>query len=218
MTSVLDRESSRSRKRSTTLVAALSVCAYAFPRSAHAQSTRLAPIEIFGDEPGPDDPSRTPRDPGLRVRGGIQFASGGIASNFQYNGTGGGGGIGFHLGLQANNLVGVYLSARFDTLLYFGYGEGDAIVDFTLRDRVQIGIGLGAFGVYNVFSGGGGGVVFPFHFGVTPALWRFRDGSRTGLHIAIDLAPGIGFGGPYYYSSSAPPAFSANLAIGWEWF
>lgn len=206
--------------RRATIAVALVGCGLLLPRAALAETTRLAPIEIYGDEHAPEGGSpHAPRDPGLRARGGIVFASGGIATNSAYNGTGGGGGLGFHLGGQINNLVGVYLSGRFDTLLITGYGEGDVLVDFTLRDRIQIGAGLGFFGTYvfAIFGGGGGGagLVVPFHFAATPALWRMRNGARTGFSIGLDLAPGIGFGS---YYSSAPFAFSANLSLGWEWY
>jgi hypothetical protein len=202
-------------RRALTLALSATGFVLSLTRPAHAQTAQLAPIEIYGSEQAPPDP-RAPRDPGLRVRGGIVYLSGGIASNFAYNGTGGGAGLGFHLGAQVNNLIGVYLSARFDSVLVLNYGEGDVIVDFSLRDRVQLGIGLGGFGVLNLFSGGGAGLVVPFHFAATPALWHLRDGSRTGFSIGVDLAPGIGFGN--YYYSSTPVAFSANLSVGWEWY
>jgi len=190
------------------------------PALAAAQETTetyLPALSIYGGESPSQATPNEARDV-ARLRSGIGFFSLGLASSDQGNG-GGGVGLSAHLGVQLNRLIGIYGALRGHTLLFTGDAELDAIVDFTLLDRVQLGLGIGGYAAYSVFSYGPAalGFVFPFHFGVTPALWRDPGGRRHGFQIALDLAPGVA-ADRYYYGGGVHFGGSAQLGIGWEWY
>ncbi len=203
---------------SSTVLASLVVGAVClWPALVAAQEppeTYLPALSIYGGEPPATAANQAPE--AARVRGGIGFLSLGFASGDQ-GGGGGGVGLSAHLGVQLNKLIGVYGALRGHTILVGGDAELDAIVDFTLRDRVQIGFGIGGYAAYWLFSSIAAplGFVFPFHFAATPALWREADGRRHGFQISLDLAPGFA---PDRWYGGVRFAGSAQLGVGWEWY
>ncbi len=190
-------------------------------RESHAQETLLPVFEIYGDRQA--SRPRRPREPGVHLRAGLGFLSAGFAFNTN-NHLVPGAGFSGHLGIQFNRLIGLYLAARYHTVIVLHEGEIDAILDFTLRDRVQVGGGIGFFATATSYNGATG-VTFPFHVAMTPVLFVAEDGRRSGLHLTIDLAPGVTPSAPaytcgYYYSASCGPffAFTAAVGLGWEWY
>lgn len=180
-----------------------------------ANETYLPPLSIYGGGSAPAAAANEAPDV-PRVRGGVNFFSLGFAASDQAGG--GGFGLGANLGVQVNRTIGVYASLRGHTLLIVGEAELDAIVDFTLRDRVQIGVGIGGYAAYSVYMYGPAalGFVFPFHFAVTPALWRNPDGRRHGIQITLDLAPG--FAPDRYSYGGVHTAGSGQIGVGWQWY
>jgi hypothetical protein len=183
-------------------------------RHAAAQETTLPVTEIYGSESTASPAPQEATGAFPRARGGFTFLTGGFG--FASYGVGGGIGIAALFGVQATRLVGAYIRLRAHSLLLTNEGDMSALVDFTLLDRLQIGLGIGIMGVATVgiFGGGSSGsaITFPFYFGVTAALWRRPDGMRHGFQVLLDVDPGVSLG----YNIGI--AGFASLGLGWAWY
>ena len=128
---------------------------------------------------------------GPRLRGGVSAGAGGMFIS-DYSGVLGG--VDGRIGVQINDLIGVYgvphLSlgpvtvggggTTVSTLI--GVSSGTAVVDFTLLDRLFVGAG-GGFGVVNRPTG----PVLHFRAGGYPIMGRGEDGPRRkGLMVGVD--------------------------------
>jgi len=137
----------------------------------------------------------------VRFRWGISAGAG--PSFGDYSGILGGGDL--RLGVQINQLIGVYgdahLAAGSVTLKnsnasgVTGVFAGTGMVDFTFAHRAFVAAG-GGFGVLNNPSG----PVLDFRAGGYPLMSRNEFGRRRGLMLSVDLRP--------YFTSSAGASFT----------
>src|SRR5437868_5977902 len=74
-----------------------------------ASETYLPGLTIYGNEPA--TPATATPDT-VRARGGVGFFDLGFAGSDQYGAAGGGVGLSFHVGVQVNNLIGIYAAVR----------------------------------------------------------------------------------------------------------
>lgn len=180
---------------------------FAISRPADAQTT-LAPIAI---------PASTPTGY-PRIRGGIGIG-GGVASTVDYGAVfSAGPGLLAHFGVQASPLVGAYVSLRGYSLVFFSHLEADAMVDFTLFDRLQVGAGFGAFMIDNprIFESGtraARGFVVPVHIAIDTSSRPLATGGRRAFQIALDAGPAVAIDS----NGSTHPAFTAALDFIWYW-
>jgi hypothetical protein len=166
----------------------------------------------------PDLPPAQEASDGARFRGGVSVGGGGLfVSSF----SGGMGGVDARLGVQVNNLVGVYAQPYFsiggvslDDGSFVGnfYAGSIVMVDFTFIDRIFVGVGGG--GGLNGGIGGGGYVVgegqLHLRVGGYPVLTRGDNGiRRKGLMLGADLT--VHFAG-------GSPAIQPMASIGYEAF
>jgi hypothetical protein len=128
-----------------------------------------------------------PEKDGVRFRGGIALAGGGLfVSGF----SAGMGGLDGRLGVQINNLIGIYAQPH----LSFGGGKtawgtgflgtagSSALVDFTLFDHLTAGVGGGGALLQNVGAG-------ELHFRLAgyPVVGRGENGiRRKGFMLGLD--------------------------------
>lgn len=159
--------------------------------------------------PPPPPPPARPKDH-VRFRGGISLGGGGeFISGF----TAGLGAIDGRLGVQINNLVGIYLQPH----VAFGAGAigsvsgptGSAaatvMVDFTFIDRIFVGAG-GGFGVVNAPYG----AVAQLRFGGYPVFKLAPDRPRRkGLMVGADTR---------FYFTQVGPVLELIASVGYEAF
>jgi hypothetical protein len=157
---------------------------------------------------------------GPRLRAGISVGAGGLFA-------GGGYGVGLagvdgRIGVQINNLVGVYAQPYFvggDGSYAAGSGSvvsfgADAVIDFTLASRFFIGVGGGGGGTLFKQGNGDSGQLI-FRAGFYPiVVRRFRRPGRGGLMVGLDVRPIFltGFG------NGEVSLVQATANIGWELF
>lgn len=126
----------------------------------------------------------------MRFRGGI---SGGVGGEFVFGGTAIMGGVDGRMGVQINDMIGVYAQAH----LSFGSFGGvlgltgtfttTAVVDFTFLDQLFVGGGAG-FGVFNNPTG----PVVHLRAGGYPLQGFGENGiRRKGLMLAFDMRLGF---------------------------
>jgi hypothetical protein len=151
---------------------------------------------------------------GPRFRGGISLDGGGIFVSGYGLGLVG---LSGRLGVQINDLIGVYGMPYFSLgggsvnglNAFTGTGGGDAVVDFTFADRFFVGAG-GGYGIV----GSAGGPEALFRGGFYPLLGRrlHRPG-RRGLMIGVNVRP-------HFLSSAGTSAtvLEAMGTIGFEAF
>jgi hypothetical protein len=126
---------------------------------------------------------------GVRFRGGVSATAGTMAvSNY----SGFLAGVDGRLGLQINNLIGVYVDPHLSFgpvkvgnigSTAIGVFSATGIVDVTLFDRMFVGAG-GGFGIVNNPTG----AALHFRLGGYPLMGRGEDGiRRKGLVLAADV-------------------------------
>jgi hypothetical protein len=129
-----------------------------------------------------------PRSDGVRFRGGISLGGGGA---FVAGWNLGMVGVDGRLGVQINNLIGVYAQPYFqlgtgsrNNLTGFtGFAGGSVMVDFTLFDRFFLGAGGGGAILNNPAAG-----ELHFRLGGYPVMGRGLNGiRRKGLMLGVDL-------------------------------
>jgi hypothetical protein len=161
----------------------------------------------------PVEPASEQTD-GVRFRGGIALSGGGeFASGFEV----GMGGVEGCVGVQINNLIGLYVQPS----LSVGVGrlrgvEGvtgtlgiSALIDFTITDYFFAGIGGGAGILNNPF-----GPEIHFRVGGYPVVVVGEDGySRQGLMLGIDARIFFLQNGPEMY-----PVTQILASVGYEVF
>lgn len=149
-------------------------------------------------------PPAPPEDAdGARFRGGVDVTFGGLfGSKDAVKYTGFAGGVDGHIGVQINDLVGIYAVPHFtfgkvkvevpplDQSSGWVVFTGTAVVDFTFIDQIFVGVGGG--GTYqgptctNCQALGGG--VLHARFGGYPVIGLGEDGiRRKGLMIGAEL-------------------------------
>jgi hypothetical protein len=159
-----------------------------------------------------------PEYDGPRFRGGVSIGGGGFFANGYGVGTAQ---VDGRLGVQINNLIGVYAQP------YLGGGGGsvgggvsggfgtfgvDAVIDFTLADRFFLGAGGGAGVVViptgpNTDGGAGAAEQLLFRVGFYPIVWRRgRRARRGGLMLGADIRP-------FFISGTALVQATANIGI-----
>lgn len=190
---------------------ALLLLGVALPASAQVTvSATAAPVEpapMVLEEPGA-------RPDGARFRWGIQAAGGGeFVSDFAF----GMGGIEGQIGVQFNELVGLYVqpylalgsgSYRGSTT-FTGTAGVSLLVDFTFLDQLFVGVG-GGYGILNNPTG----PEIHVRFGGYPVVGFGDNGySRHGLILAVDARTFFLFSGP-----DVLPVVQVMGSIGYEAF
>lgn len=150
------------------------------PAAAPAAAAAPAPAADEGDKDG------------VRFRGGI---SGGVGGEIIVSGgsaTAIMGGVDGRLGVQINDMIGVYAQPHISFGSFGDFGgipgltgtvTGTALVDFTFLDQIFVGAGAG-YGVLN----SPGGPVIHFRAGGYPLMGHGNDGiRRKGLMLALDM-------------------------------
>jgi len=146
----------------------------------------------------------------VRFRGGVALEGGGLfVSGF----SAGLGGIQGRLGVQINDMIGVYAQPE----LSFGAGKvgsatgftgtasGTGVVDFTFLDQLFVGVGGGA-AVLGSLTGG----ELQFRVGGYPVFTRGANGiRRKGLMVGVDMR---------VYFVTGATVLSPMLGIGYEAF
>ena len=192
-------------------------------------------IVVQGGASNTPEKPKHEREDGVRFRGGVEL-NGGVFALPSLKANLGAIGPAGHLGVQINDLVGLYAIPGFDIM--FGNGIGaqaylSIVVDFTFADRFSVGIGpdVGDFGLISVSPGsavaaGGAGFGGRIHLAAYPLMKKSDTGpSRKGLAIGLDTrvlaeqnahveATTTGAGGGIGYG----PALHVFLNIGYEAF
>jgi hypothetical protein len=127
---------------------------------------------------------------GVRFRGGVDLQGGGLFVDGYGVGLAG---VSGRLGVQINNLIGVYAQPYFALgggsayggTGFLGIAGADAVVDFTLNSVLFFGVGGGAGYLQNV-----GAEDVLFRVGFYPIVaHRPRRARRSGLMIGVDVRP-----------------------------
>jgi hypothetical protein len=155
---------------------------------------------------------------GPRLRAGISVGAGGLFADGYGVGLAG---IDGRIGVQINNLVGIYAQPYFvggDGSYAAGSGSvvsfgADAVIDFTLASRFFIGVGGGGGGTLLKGGNGDSGQLL-FRVGFYPiVVRRLRRPGRGGLMLGLDVRPiflsGLG---------NEVNLVQATANIGWELF
>jgi hypothetical protein len=181
------------RVRLSWVMVVVSSLLVALPAAAQEPPAEAAPppAEAAPPPPPPLPPAPLPPPPaqdGPRFRGGVSFAGGGAFVA--------GWGLGFagvdgRLGVQLNNLIGIYAQPYF----MLGYGERGTVkaftgfagataqVDFTFLDRFFAGAGAGGAILNNPGAG-----ELHVRLGAYPLFARGLDGvRRKGLMVGLDM-------------------------------
>lgn len=189
------------RRRLTCSLAAFAAVTFTAAVSSAQNPTAGAPA----DAPAAPDqaPPQEEEKDGVRFRGGVSASFGGIfGSDDPYSASGIMGGADGRLGLQINNLIGVYavphlafgsvtqeigpFSASDGWLAFSGTG----VVDFTFIDQIFVGAG-GGFAAHAptcTNCNGISGPVIHFRFGGYPLMGKGDDGiRRKGLLLGGDM-------------------------------
>lgn len=174
----------------TSLVASSLLSLSAFATEPQLPPDAVAPPPTPAVEPAAPKPDRA------RFRGGIGLEAGAVIVPGSY--TVGAIGLQAPLGVQINNLIGVYALPNFDVI--FGEAGGVQlgaafIVDFTFDDQITVGVGpdlslLAAFGGDSGSLSGVGGALYGarLRFGWSPALSQDPvSARRKALTIGADL-------------------------------
>lgn len=187
--------------------------------SARDPATAAAPAAASTAAPTAHAPDVIPVEDGPRFRGGIAIEGGAII--VPDAGTAGVSGVRGQLGVQINDLVGIYVAPFFDIM--FGDVEGISLgsalmVDFTLLDNLLtfgggaavgafLGLGGSSYGDDVSLSGlAGSGIGGRIRAAVNPIVARGVDGvRRKALTVAasIDVLNGLGLGGTISTNGSA---------------
>lgn len=147
---------------------------------------------------------------GVRFRGGISGGGGGLfVSGF----AAGVGGLDGRLGVQINDLVGLYVQPQFcvgagklgNGTGFTGTAGGSLVVDFTLADRFFVGVGGGGGVINNPAAG-----MVHFRVGGYPAMGYGANGiRRKGLMLGADVR---------IWVASGITVLSPMASIGYEAF
>jgi hypothetical protein len=160
------------------------------PAPAAAPAAAPAPAADEGDKDG------------VRFRGGV---SGGVGAEFVSSATAIMGGVDGRMGVQINDMIGVYAQPHL-SFGSFGSGvggfaaltgtfTGTAVVDFTFLDQIFVGGGAG-FGVFNNPTG----PVVHLRAGGYPLMGHGENGiRRKGLMLGVDLRLGFITGATVVY-------------------
>jgi len=199
------------RKPSLAVVFSLSCSALAFATPASAQNA--------GAPPPPPPPHHTD---GVRFRGAIALAGGGeFGSGGGVSYGGGLGGLEGRLGVQINNLIGIYVqpSLAFGPLTETqgassvtgatGTAGATALVDFTFVNRFFVAAGGGAGILNNPF-----GPEIHFRLGGYPLVGYGENGyTRKGLMVGVDTHV-------FFLSSPGAPSTMVQImgTVGYEVF
>ncbi len=181
-----------------------------------------------------DTPSPAGDKDGARFRGGVALEGGALI--VPGTATMGIAGVNGQLGVQINNLVGLYAVPNFDVV----FGEVGGVnlaaalmVDFTfLDDLLTVGAGLdagvfAAIGVSETSSAAAGGALYGgrLHFGINPLVGRGDDGiRRKALTIGVDVRLLGGAAGSGSVSTTTAEAsattfvLSPSLSVGYTAF
>lgn len=144
------------------------------------------------DDEGDDEPVDRERDDRARFRGGVSGEGGAIiiptetASGEASTVILGAAGVQGQIGVQINNLIGIYAVPSLDILFGEAGGLGVAaaiLVDFTIEDMVSIGVGpdVGAFAAFGVTIGDAN-------------TTTFAGGANAGARIHLAVHPVVGIG------------------------
>jgi hypothetical protein len=155
-----------------------------------------------GTTPAPKELKGPPED-AARFRGGVSLNGGVFALPSIYE-VGGKKGVNMgaigpsgHLGVQINDLVGVYAVPGFDLMFGKGFGADvylSVLVDFTFADRFTVGVGpdVGDFGIISLSPDlaaaiGGGGFGGRIHLAAYPYVGRSDTSARRrAFSIGLD--------------------------------
>lgn len=168
------------------IVVVTACCLVAVPAAAQAP----APQAPAAQPPAPQD-----RD-GVRFRGGIAVSGGGT---FVAGWKLGMAGLDGRLGVQINDLLGIYVQPHFSigggsragVTGLTGFAGGALMADVTLRDRYFAGAGGGVTILNNPVAG-----ELHFRAGAYPIMGYGRDGiRRKGLMLGIDFRTYFAEGG-----------------------
>jgi hypothetical protein len=144
------------------------------------------------DDEEDEEPVDRERDDRARFRGGIAGEGGAIIIPTETSAGEsstvvlGAVGVQGQIGVQINNLVGVYAVPSLDVLFGEAGGIGVAaaiLVDFTIEDMVSIGVGpdVGAFAAFGIDVGGANSATF-------------AGGANAGARIHLAVHPVVGIG------------------------
>lgn len=189
----------------------VAVGAMALGVAAEAVAQEAAPERAAADEDG------------ARFRGGVR-GQGGVLIAPDPGETLPAIGVQGNLGVQVNDLVGVYAAPSMDIL--FGDVGGvnlaaAVLVDFTFDDTWQVGVGpdMGVFaaigGDSNSVSGAGGALYGGrLHFAAFPLVGEGEDGiRRKGLALGVDLRMLVGDVGFATVSTSGGTASASTFLL-----
>ena len=178
----------------------------------------LVASSAAAQEPPPPPPEAAPapvdaEKDGARFRGGVALEGGGLI--VPDGGSLGLGGVNGQIGVQINNLVGVYFVPTLDIL--FGSGSGvylgsGVLVDFTMvDDMITVGAGpdLAVFAAIGSGSASGGAMYGGrLHFGYNAIVGKGDDGiRRKALTIGADLRLMVG---PFATASATTASASTS--------
>ncbi len=178
---------------------AVTLGVFALAGTAWADEAAEAPAPPAEGKPAEDDepakkkapPAEEPDEDGVRFRGGI--SGGGGAMIFATDSSLGGsftlgiGGLDGRLGVQINDLIGIYAQPQLGIyggdIGVGGLAGGVLVVDFTFIDQIFVGVGGGG-GILN--NPAAGEVIL--RAGGYPAFGLGEDGiRRKGLMLGVDL-------------------------------
>jgi hypothetical protein len=168
-------------------------------------------VVVVGEGAGYDGP---------RLRAGISGGAGGLFLN--------GAGVGLvgldgRIGVQLNNLIGIYAQPYVvggggpfvdngtGRIVSFG---ADAVIDFTLGNRLFLGIGGGAGGTAIATNSTAAEEQLLFRVGFYPIVFRrFRHPGRSGLMLGLDVRPFF-----TSYQDNHTTLLQVTGNVGWELF